>query len=389
MKEVILHVGFHKTATSSIQSTLFENRYDLTGFCFPVFKRGSREIINHSVPFYSLYCDDPYSYQMNKTANDNISIEDVNESYKLQLISILDNNNKIIFSGEDISMLPENKLEEIRDLFYSKGFSLKVYCSVRRPYSFLCSELQERVKAGFQSLDRIKVHKKSEDAKKLKRVFGENVTFFNFESDLSGDGVVINFMNRIGLNSENIKLSNQNEGIDNFQVRLLDFLNENLSNLGGRLSLVRALSKLQVSEKFLLTNSELLKISDALDFENKCIRDILGENYCDTDYNIASPCLFDIKNSVFLYKALRVEMINSKKIIDFIAKNSVFNMRDYALEIHDVDVYRDVAVLYEKEDLNIAFFLMSEALKIRPQGPFINKKIKEYEALLKFEALNG
>lgn len=48
------------------------------------------------------------------------------------------------------------------------------------------------------------------------------------------------------------------------------------------------------------------------------------------------------------------------------------------------DVLRDVALSYEKKDVAVALELMSRAAKKRPDGPFIQQKLKEYD-----EAVNG
>lgn len=44
---------------------------------------------------------------------------------------------------------------------------------------------------------------------------------------------------------------------------------------------------------------------------------------------------------------------------------------------------REIAVSVEKNDLKVAQFFMSESLKLNPSGPFILKKIKEYDELLR------
>ena len=67
MKRFILHVGFHKTATSSIQQTLALNLDQLAeqGYRYPIFEYNGLKITNHSIPFYSTYCKEPQKYNMN------------------------------------------------------------------------------------------------------------------------------------------------------------------------------------------------------------------------------------------------------------------------------------------------------------------------------------
>lgn len=47
-----------------------------------------------------------------------------------------------------------------------------------------------------------------------------------------------------------------------------------------------------------------------------------------------------------------------------------------------VDILRDTAVKIEKDDLMVAFELMSIAYTTRPGGPFIKKKVEEYSKIL-------
>jgi SAM-dependent methyltransferase len=48
---------------------------------------------------------------------------------------------------------------------------------------------------------------------------------------------------------------------------------------------------------------------------------------------------------------------------------------------HRADILRDASLELEKEDINLAIKLMNLALKARPDGKFIMKKLSEYEAL--------
>jgi hypothetical protein len=52
------------------------------------------------------------------------------------------------------------------------------------------------------------------------------------------------------------------------------------------------------------------------------------------------------------------------------------------IDNYDIDYIRDLAVSYEKTNINFAYELMSIALKYRPHGPFIKKKVKYYEKQL-------
>ncbi|WP_033017466.1 hypothetical protein [Pseudoalteromonas sp. BSi20652] len=156
MKKLLLHVGFHKTATSSIQKTLAKNNALLAslGYIYPSFDYKSKKVINHSIPIYSIFCESPASYHINIRNGDLVRVEELNKDYMLQFTSILETNKNVIISGEDISTLSLQALIELKNLISSYGFELEVYCSVRKAYSFTCSELQERIKNGTGTLEK-------------------------------------------------------------------------------------------------------------------------------------------------------------------------------------------------------------------------------------------
>ena len=58
---------------------------------------------------------------------------------------------------------------------------------------------------------------------------------------------------------------------------------------------------------------------------------------------------------------------------------SVLSDATNSLPDNYADVLRDAALKLECEDLNIAHDLMELAHIIRPNGPFINKKLNEYK----------
>jgi hypothetical protein len=61
IKKIFVHIGVHKTGSTSIQQMLGRNREILIkhGFLYPVFKARSANIFNHSVPFVSMFKKNP------------------------------------------------------------------------------------------------------------------------------------------------------------------------------------------------------------------------------------------------------------------------------------------------------------------------------------------
>src|SRR5689334_22540831 len=105
--EVILHVGLHKTGTSSIQETLFSEKnnqlLEKKDYIYP-----KSWYSNHSIPIYSAFCDDPEGYYENSRKGYSIAeIKTINEQYFEGLETELAEReqSKLIISGEDISLL--------------------------------------------------------------------------------------------------------------------------------------------------------------------------------------------------------------------------------------------------------------------------------------------
>ena len=67
IKNIFLHIGIHKTASTTIQNTLYLERSKLieTGVLYPAFKARNIDISNHSIPFYSLFNKHPEKYHFN------------------------------------------------------------------------------------------------------------------------------------------------------------------------------------------------------------------------------------------------------------------------------------------------------------------------------------
>lgn len=394
MKEVILHVGFHKTATSSIQQTLAANPDSLSGYVYPIFHLNGTPIANHSIPFYSMFCTEPSKYMMNIKMGVSEKVKEVNENYLNQLLSFMQND-KLIISGEDISVLPEKKLILLKEIFEKNGYLIKVYCAVRKPYSFMCSELQERVKSAGYSISQnlITVLRKSEEIEKIKKVFPDNVDFYSFEKDVaSGFGVVESFLKRIGLNEKEFSIFNSNEGIGNLTTRLFSYLNRHFPMIvDGKVS-EKHKKKAGLNfdqDKFLLTQAELNLIKSDLDEENIKIKSILGDAFIDSEYRVSPRLNISFDKASLIYKSLKDDALTSKRLLDFISKFADFDMLDLkSLSSQDADLFRDLSELYRDKDYAKSTYLMLLAEKIRPNGPFIKKRVEEYKSVCQGVDLN-
>lgn len=144
MSKIFLHIGMHKTGSTAIQSAL-------SGFDNGRVQYADLGYENHSIPFYTAYSGKHQDYHIWKSAGLNPDQIEQKRQECLDLIlkcvaSAGDEN--IVFSGEDISLLPKPALVDISELFKSHGKTATVIAYVREPESFIQSNFQEDVKSG-------------------------------------------------------------------------------------------------------------------------------------------------------------------------------------------------------------------------------------------------
>lgn len=279
-KEVILHIGLHKTATSSIQATLDANRVSLSrfGLTYTYFcdKSGSR-MANHSVPMYSLFCDDPAQYRMNKKNGWDPKI--TNDLFEKQLSTQLNDSKRLLISGEAISALNRNGLIRVKEYFVN--CKIRVIVVVRDAYSFQSSAIQELVKQGRDFLTEPKVIKNSNKIERIKEVF-DDVEFYSFEEACKFEGGPVRyFLNLINVNTPAIKVKQSNEGLSFHSVKLLNFVNTKVPEyVDGQINPDRAYfkpSKITFDkQKFFLTKEEISVLLDDIENENLILEELTG-----------------------------------------------------------------------------------------------------------------
>jgi hypothetical protein len=155
IKEIFLHIGIHKTATTTIQRTLYSEHSILVkeGILYPKFNIGEDPIDNHSIPFYSLFCNNPKEYHINirKGITTDESIKKLHLDYRNQFEKQIANfhGETLTISGEDISLLSKNELVKLKSYLIKithPNVNIRVILMCRHPVSWFRSVLQTRVK---------------------------------------------------------------------------------------------------------------------------------------------------------------------------------------------------------------------------------------------------
>lgn len=351
-KTSILHVGLHKTATSSFQHTCGTNRAALTaqGLHYPRFSIDERVIYNHSIPIFTLFSGRPERYKVLLRWGYADQIDRVRAMFSEQLDAAVAGHEHLLLSGEDISNLPPKGLEALKSYLGAAGFELRVLCTVRRPYSFMCSRIQQHVRAGLLGDFRsVAFPGASGRIKRLKKCFRQ-VEFSSFEQDCTHpEGPVSALLERIGVDREQIiERPRQNESPGNATTRLYAAINREYPVLKeGKLNPVGREAHLENfdDEKFLMLAEELALYRQSFEEENAKLSELLGEGFCDNDYPVSAPvCLDSATATQMLSKDWKLPHVRD------VVENFVLAHLDPALTMDDLSTMVRAQMQEEEEE---------------------------------------
>ena len=236
MKTCYLHLGFHKTATTSFQNTCGANRLTLEKhqIKLPDFRTESGQpSFNHTFPIHNIY-ETPAN---NATHHQNNLM-----AWK----KLLNSNQNILVNGEGILKMSTNLVKNFLKDINASGFRTKPFACVRTPYSFINSALQNTIKNGqFHSIVRLgtsssidfnlnpetipKIPSSLALIKKGQKLFGDSIIFYPFsKAKTHKDGPVAFLLyNVLGIPAEEIEMTIGNQSLCNTTARLINCLNSN------------------------------------------------------------------------------------------------------------------------------------------------------------------
>lgn len=147
MTTFYLHIGLHKTGSSSIQIALSKARRGLRrmGITYP----GSE--VNHA-ELYLAFCDHPEREHSNVRRG--ISTPEAARRSSMQIMDVIANelqlsrSPKVILSAEGLSSLSQSGIERLKAFILPFADRIKVVCFVRNPIGFATSYAQEAVFGG-------------------------------------------------------------------------------------------------------------------------------------------------------------------------------------------------------------------------------------------------
>lgn len=209
---IYLHIGFHKTGSSAIQSSF--NGYADTAFCYA--KLGYE---NHSIPIYTIFSGHHQSYHIWKSAGMTApEIEAHRDKLAATTIQFFrqEQRRDVILSGEDISVMSQEALQHFHAVLNQNTPRIVVIAYVRDPVSFISSELQERIKYGGMGHAPVPPGYRAK-LERVFHVFGREATIIRdyHRSTLKNGDIVEDFADLIGCpvprrpRDENLSLSTE------------------------------------------------------------------------------------------------------------------------------------------------------------------------------------
>ena len=213
MNRCVIHIGAHKTGSTSIQ-------HSLSGFADEQFVYAKLDSENHSLAMYSLFSRRPEKHHMhvaNAADAKTVSAYVSGQRQELERAISVARGRTLIISGEDISSLPEGGLRRLRDFFTQRVDELKIVGYARSPGAFMASAFQQRVKSGMVTrfeIDRVYQSYRAR-FEKFDTVFGrDNVMLWKFDTTLFPSGCAVqDFCRRLSISLPRKRIVRLNESL--------------------------------------------------------------------------------------------------------------------------------------------------------------------------------
>lgn len=276
MPTCTIHIGIHKTGSTSIQHSLdgYEDAY------FSYANLG--ESPNHSYAIYDLF-----TREGERGFFDTAPHVQVVEKYEKQLQQAITHNEQrcLIISGEQISSMSSSALARMRDFLKPHFETIHIVGYVRPPASYLASAFQQRLKKRNPTFEPLRLYRSyRETFHKFDEVFGkENVELWKFDpGTLHNRCAVSDFCRRLGIEIPPERIRTENESLSRQFVGLLYIYRKHAPELAASLQieeveeLNRRLSAVW-SDKFALSQELTQAIHQQFSSDIAWMEDRLGQ----------------------------------------------------------------------------------------------------------------
>jgi len=401
-----LHVGLHKTATTSIQLTLAQERERLAahGLTYARFEHADgTEIANHSTPMLTIFSDENRTIREIAISGRNPEVERNRHLASLNqaMAGARKKNHDLIIAGEDISSLSPTELGTLVQFFAGAGWRLAPMACLREPYAMACSNHQERLKAGFPP--KPVIYSISRRLEKLKAAFPGLMIYRFATACQHTHGPVGSVFEHLGVTMDSFVPIRANEGVSDQIARLLIHINDLVpfitpDGYDRRRSNKDTAPLWHIGdEKYYFSTEDFAEIEKPLREENRHLSSLLSEDYCDAGIQLRfrrSRWDADMANALFeAIPGLRPSV--AILALSFVSTGNGFT-RDAQKRAREtaqrprlkkampglVDVLRDKALRERSVDIASAYHLMSLAYLGRPDGPMIKRCIEEWGPLV-------
>ena len=238
VQRVVLHLGSHKTGSTSIQNAL--KRYDDGDTLYADLGNA-----NHSAPLFTAFSERKYGYHI--WVKQGLTRQQIDQRGATALVQLNQHlartdRHTLILSAEDLSLLYPAEVEALLSMLRGAGRSLLVICYVRHPLDYAVSVCQQLIKGGSNQLPELfspAYRRRLEPY--LERLHPEELVVRQFDRIHLQDGcVVADFCSIIGIKSSALTIRNRNESLPAAAVHALYQLNCSGLLLFGDRQLVQA-----------------------------------------------------------------------------------------------------------------------------------------------------
>ena len=313
MKICYLHLGLHKTASSSFQQTCASNREALgqAGLLYPIFRCEQAQpqrlkINNHSVPLRCLYEKNPENYHINKRWKIK-NLKRAIQQYKFQFEQALSAEQSIILSGEGLSLLAADGLVRLITCIESHGFEVRPMVLVRSPLDYAHSIAQQLIRGGqhvslvgLGSLRAPRLHHRLtipdglKEIRTLQQVFEDRLMTVPFRHACRHSCGPVGYLLQefCGIDAlDSFDFRQTQESKSNLWVRLQNQVNARWPLFDQKKQLnsdyFRIQEQYSQSGKFRLTRGEVDLLADQLADSNQALADLLGHEFIEASQDVS------------------------------------------------------------------------------------------------------
>ncbi|MEO0427818.1 MAG: hypothetical protein AAF160_10270 [Pseudomonadota bacterium] len=201
LKTCILHVGIHKTGSTSIQNAI--EGYDDGRTLVP-----NLSFKNHSVPFQLIFAGpEDYSSNEHERASEAFYRKMAEEILEMMCDGLSEERSFILFSAERLSNLGAGSLWRIREFIQEYCDRIEILMFVREPLGWTASWFQQALTRGFEVRSELVSGNIRDRYQTLAGVFGaESIRVRRYEEkeDFGGD-IIDLFAHIVGLDSARLK----------------------------------------------------------------------------------------------------------------------------------------------------------------------------------------